>query len=337
MSSSSPIGSGPHDAEQSAEHVGSVAHDQINHEAQGPDRDDAQSGDHHDFRIFVGGGLACHLEDPAVLPFPETLRPLLDPTLYVPALVHDVSHGPHRTMSTPGWGRTCSPGPRICFDRTPVRISMTRSLCSRLGSTAAPQMIRAFGAIRPWTISATRSASDTLMSFPPVTFTRAPVAPVMSTSIRGELIASSIASSARVSRSDSPRPIIATPPPFMIVLMSLKSRLTSPGFVMTSVIPLIARISTSSAILNAAFNARRGTSSRSLSFGITTTVSAKFRSFSRPYSAFSARIAPSARNGNVQIAIVRAPASFDSCARTGAPPVPVPPPRPHVMKTMSAP
>ena len=106
---------------------------------------------------------------------------------------------------------------------------------------------------------------------------------------------------------------------------------------MTSVIPLIARMSTSSATLKAAFNARRGTSSRSLSFGITTTVSAKLRSFSRPYSAFSARIAPSARNGKVQIAIVRAPASFDSWASTGAPPVPVPPPRPQVMNTMSAP
>src|SRR5438128_2408002 len=199
-------------------------------------------------------------------------------------------------MSTPPWARTCSPGPKICFERTPVRISMTLSLCSRLGSTAAPQMIRAFGAIRPWTISATFSASETLMSFPPVTFTRAPVAALMSTSIRGELIASSIASSARLSRSDSPRPIIATPPPFMIVLMSLKSRFTRPGFVMTSVIPLMPRISTSSATLNAAFRARRGTSSRSLSFGITTTVSAKFRSFSRPYSAFSARMAASAPN-----------------------------------------
>src|SRR6266540_1240648 len=140
----------------------------------------------------------------------------------------------------------------------------------------------------------------------------------MSTSISGELIASSIAASERSSRSLSPSPIIATPPPFMIVLMSLKSRFTSPGFVITSVIPLIARISTSSATLNAAFRARRGTSSRSLSFGITTTVSAKLRSFSRPNSAFSARIAPSARNGKVHIAIVRAPASFASCATTGA-------------------
>src|SRR5436309_4662778 len=327
----------PQEPENPVEDAGTVSHDQVDHEPQGADRGDAEAGDEHDLRVLVRRGPARHLQDAAVPPFAEALGALLDPPLNLPALVHDVRHEPHRTMSTPPWVRTCSPGPRICFDLTPVKMSMTRSLCSRLGSTAAPQMIRAFGAIRPWTISATFSASATLMSFPPVTFTRAPVAALMSTSIRGELIASSIASSARLSRSDSPRPIIATPPPFMIVLMSLKSRFTRPGFVMTSVIPLMPRISTSSATLNAAFRARRGTSSRSLSFGITTTVSAKFRSFSRPYSAFSARMAPSARNGKVQIAIVRAPASFDSCARTGAPPVPVPPPRPQVMNTMSAP
>src|SRR5439155_19049982 len=157
------------------------------------------SGDHHDFLLFVRSGLSGHFEDPPVLALPEALHPLLDPTLYVPTLVHDVGHVPHRTMSTPPWERTCSPGPKICFERTPVRISMTLSLCSRLGSTAAPQIIRAFGAIRPWTISATFSASETLMSFPPVTFTRAPVAALMSTSISGELMASSIDSSARLS------------------------------------------------------------------------------------------------------------------------------------------
>src|SRR5436309_10494442 len=301
-----------HDPEEPADRARPVSHDQVDHEPERTDRDDSDPGDQDDLRVLVRRRLAGHLEYSPESAFPEPLHPLLDPPLDLPAPVYDVRHGPHRTMSTPAWGaRRCSPGPRICFDFTPVKMSMTRSLCSRLGSTAAPQMMRAFAAMRPWTISDTFSASATLMSFPPVTLTRAPVAWLMSTSIRGELIASSIASSERLSRSDSPRPIIATPPPFMIVLMSLKSRFTRPGFVMTSVIPLMPRISTSSATLNAAFKARRGTSSRSLSFGITTTVSAKFRSFSRPYSAFSARMAPSARNGNVQIAIVRAPASFD--------------------------
>src|SRR5207249_3684458 len=227
--SRSPIRLPPHEPEDPVEEAGPVSHDQVDQEAEGSDRRDPDSGDEHDFRVLVRRGPARHLQDATVTAFPEALRALLDPPLHLPALVHDVRHQPHRTMSTPPWARTCSPGPRICLDRTPVRMSMTRSLCSRLGSTAAPQMIRAFGAIRPWTISATFSASATLMSFPPVTFTRAPVAALMSTSIKGELIASSIASSERLSRSDSPRPIIATPPPFMIVLMSLKSRFTRPG------------------------------------------------------------------------------------------------------------
>src|SRR5213593_4072256 len=69
-------------------------------------------------------------------------------------------------------------------------------------------------------------------------------------------MASSIASTARLSPTAwlSPRPIIATPPPFMIVFTSLKSRFTRPGFVMISVSPLIDRIRTSSANLNARFS-----------------------------------------------------------------------------------
>src|SRR6266581_3581393 len=163
----------PQGPENPMEDAGTVSHDQVDHEAQGTDRGDAEAGDQHDLRVLVRRGPARHLQDAAVPPLAETLRALLDPPLDLPALVHDVRHEPHRTMSTPPWVRTCSPGPRICFDLTPVKMSMTRSLCSRLGSTAAPQMIRAFGAIPPWTISATFSASATLMSFPPVTFTRA--------------------------------------------------------------------------------------------------------------------------------------------------------------------
>src|SRR6266571_3680640 len=61
-----------------------------------------------------------------------------------------------------------------------------------------------------------------------------------------------MASTARLSPTAwlSPSPIIATPPPFIIVLTSLKSRFTRPGFVMISVRPLIDRIRTSSANLN---------------------------------------------------------------------------------------
>ncbi len=46
---------------------------------------------------------------------------------------------------------------------------------------------------------------------------------------------------------------------------------------------------------------------------------------------------PSKENGFVTTATVRAPISLLISAMTGAPPVPVPPPMPAVMKTMSLP
>src|SRR3989442_389172 len=127
---------------------------------------------------------------------------------------------PTRAFSSEGSRR-----PTICFDLTPVATSMTRNVCSSDGSTVAPQMIRAVGETFDWTTSATRSASEIVMSFPPVTLISTPWAVDTSTSRSGELIASSIASTARLSPTAwlSPRPIIATPPPFMIVFTSLKS------------------------------------------------------------------------------------------------------------------
>src|SRR5438309_1875106 len=194
---------------------------------------------------------------------------------------------------------------------------MTRNVCSSDGSTVAPQMMRAVGETFDWTTSATRSASEMVMSLPPVTLIKTPWAVDTSTSSRGELIASSIASTARLSPTAwlSPRPIMATPPPFMIVFTSLKSRFTRPGFVMISVRPLMDRIRTSSANLNARFSDCLGTRSSSLSFGIVITVSAASRSLSRPHSALSIRSLPSPRKGNVTSAIVLHP----------------PPPRPMIL------
>src|SRR2546425_424114 len=218
---------------------------------------------------------------------------------------------PTRAFSSEGSRR-----PTICFDLTPVATSMTRNVCSSDASTVAPQMIRAVGETFDWTTSATRSASEIVMSFPPVTLISTPWAVDTSTSRSGELIASSIASTARLSPTAwlSPRPIIATPPPFMIVLTSLKSRFTRPGFVMISVSPLIDRMRTSSANLNARFNDCRGTRSSNLSFGIVITVSAASRSRSSPHSALSIRSFPSPRKGKVTTAIVSAPISFASRA-----------------------
>src|SRR3989441_10454438 len=214
---------------------------------------------------------------------------------------------PTRAFSSEGSRR-----PTICFDLTPVATSMTRNVCSSDASTVAPQMIRAVGETFDWTTSATRSASEIVMSFPPVTLISTPWAVDTSTSRSGELIASSIASTARLSPTAwlSPRPIIATPPPFMIVFTSLKSRFTRPGFVMISVSPLIDRMRTSSANLNARFSDCRGTRSSNLSFGIVMTVSAASRSRSSPHSALSIRSLPSPRKGKVTTAMVRAPISF---------------------------
>src|SRR5438093_100686 len=50
---------------------------------------------------------------------------------------------------------------------------MTLSLRSRLRSPAEPQILRAFDAIRPWAISATDTAFNTLIAVPTMTFTRA--------------------------------------------------------------------------------------------------------------------------------------------------------------------
>ena len=56
-----------------------------------------------------------------------------------------------------------------------------------------------------------------------------------------------------------------------------------------------------------------------------------------PRSACVARLRPSNPNGRVTTPIVSAPSPRATSATTGAPPVPVPPPSPAVMNTMSAP
>ena len=77
--------------------------------------------------------------------------------------------------------------------------------------------------------------------------------------------------------------------------------------------------------------------SLNLSFGITTNVSTCFFNSSSPRSAWSILFFPSNLNGFVTIATVRAPNPWAISAITGAAPVPVPPPKPHVTKTISAP
>ena len=60
-------------------------------------------------------------------------------------------------------------------------------------------------------------------------------------------------------------------------------------------------------------------------------------SFWIPVSACTARRLPSKPKGRVTTPMVRAPTDLAISAMTGAAPVPVPPPLPAVMNTMSAP
>src|SRR5207247_664673 len=183
-----------------ASRVGGAAHDDLPHDRGGPHA--SPPG------LFDPGGAPC-------VDLLRCIRPWGLSERRGPSLPgHPASDGPrdtlrpwretrpvHRRESTPYRARASAGSwrPSICFDFTPVATSITRSVCSRVGSIVAPQMIRDVGATFCWATSAHRSASLIVMSVPPVTFTRTPWAVEMSTSRSGELIASEIASSARPS------------------------------------------------------------------------------------------------------------------------------------------
>ena len=124
----------------------------------------------------------------------------------------------------------------------------------------------------------------------------------------------------------------------MVALISAKSRLMAPVVLMMSLMPCTAWRSRSSATLNASKKlVPRGTSESRRSLGMAMTVSTVEASLRRPSSASRMRRGPSKPKGLVTTAMVRASSSLASDAITGAAPVPVPPPRPAVTNTMSAP
>ena len=136
-----------------------------------------------------------------------------------------------------------------------------------------------------------------------------------------------------------PMPSSALPASDMIVRTSAKSRLIRPGSVIRSEMPWTPWRSTSSATRNASTIdvCLSSTDSRRL-FGTTISVSTSSRErldarSRRP----AARREPSKPNGLVTMPTVSAPSSRAMRATTGAAPVPVPPPSPAVMKTMSEP
>src|SRR5580704_10720419 len=124
----------------------------------------------------------------------------------------------------------------------------------------------------------------------------------------------------------------------MIAFTSAKSRLMMPGTVMMSEIPCTACRKISSAMRNASKKlVPRSTVSIKRSLGITMTVSTTPIRSCSACSACIMRCLPSNANGLVTTATLSAPSSLASEATTGAAPLPVPPPRPEVMKIMSAP
>ena len=133
-------------------------------------------------------------------------------------------------------------------------------------------------------------------------------------------------------------PMRAEPALLMIIFTSAKSVLMRPGVVMRSVMPCTPCSRTSSAILKAlSTDVFSFDTVSSRSFGMTIRVSTFSFSFWMPCSACTERRRPSKANGRVTTPMVRAPRSLAISATTGAPPVPVPPPLPAVMNTMSAP
>ncbi len=181
--------------------------------------------------------------------------------------------------------------------------------------------------------------SNNVRSGPPVIFINTPLAPwIVASSSKGDEIACWVASIARFSPDARPAPIKAMPIPCIIDLTSAKSRLIKPGTVIKSLIPWTACLKTSSATLNeSASETPRSTVWSRRSFGIVMTVSTHSLSSLRPWSACCIRRRPSKWNGFVTTATVKASSSVAREAMIGAAPVPVPPPRPVVTKTISAP
>ncbi len=193
-----------------------------------------------------------------------------------------------------------------------------------------------------WAASATAWAasltSHSDRSEPPVIDSRIERAPSSVVSSSGEEAACAAASVARFSPWPMPMPSSAGPASDMIVRTSAKSRLIRPGSVIRSEIPWTPWRSTSSATRNASvIDVCLSSTESSLLFGTTISVSTSSPSASIPVSAARARREPSNPNGLETIPTVSAPSSRAIRATTGAPPVPVPPPSPAVMNTMSAP
>ena len=169
--------------------------------------------------------------------------------------------------------------------------------------------------------------------------TRTLLAPsILAFSSSGLLMAWRAASTARLAPSPRPIPMMASPLPFMTVRTSAKSMLISPGSVISSEMPWTPCLRTSSAMRKACLmGVLFSATLRRYWLGMRIRVSTFLRSLSIPSFANWSFLRPSNANGVVTTATVRMLRPLASSATTGAAPVPVPPPIPAVMNTMSVP
>mmetsp|Transcript_1740 Transcript_1740/g.3807 ORF Transcript_1740/g.3807 Transcript_1740/m.3807 type:complete len:271 (+) Transcript_1740:586-1398(+) len=175
------------------------------------------------------------------------------------------------------------------------------------------------------------------MSDPPTMLNTMPFALVIGKPSKGELIAATAASTARVLPFPCPIPIRAVPAFPMMARTSAKSTLTRPGLMIISEIPTTPCRKMSSATKNASVRGVfSGTICRSWSFA--TTMSVSTLSFMRFIASIACcmRFLPSNPKGLVTTPTVSAPASLAHSATIGAAPEPVPPPIPAVTNTRSA-
>jgi len=166
---------------------------------------------------------------------------------------------------------------------------------------------------------------------------RIPLAPSIDSSSNGESIAILAASNVRLSPVPRPMPINAEPAFCMIAFTSAKSTLIMPCMVIRSEIPCTPWRKTSSTTEKASNNdVFLSITCNRRSLGMVISVSTRGCSSDSPSSATFFRRSPSKENGFVTTATVSAPNSLAISATIGAAPVPVPPPSPQVMNTISA-
>mmetsp|Transcript_17301 Transcript_17301/g.65950 ORF Transcript_17301/g.65950 Transcript_17301/m.65950 type:complete len:215 (+) Transcript_17301:592-1236(+) len=163
-----------------------------------------------------------------------------------------------------------------------------------------------------------------------------PLAASMGKSRRGDAIADTAASAARVLPLPLPMPMSAVPAFCMMLRTSAKSTLMMPGRTMMSLMPTTPWRRMSSATTKACSRGvLDGMICSSLSLDTTMSVSTAFSSSEMALRACCMRLRPSKPNGLVTTPTVRAPCSRATSATMGAAPEPVPPPIPAVTNTRS--